>query len=44
MICDNRDRVWGSLKVMFPFGKGEDDGEEFSIIDVIVPFGKREGL
>ena len=44
MICDNRDGVRGPLKVMFPFGKGEDDGKEFPVIDVIVLFGKREGL
>ena len=44
MICDNGDGMRGPLKVMFPFGKGKDDGEEFSVVDVIVPFGKREGL
>ena len=44
MIHDNGDGVWGPLKVMFPFGKGEDDGEEFSVVDVIVLFGKRKGL
>ena len=44
MIRDNRDGVRGLLKVMSPFGKGEDDSEEFPVVDVIVPFGKREGL
>ena len=43
MIHDNGDGVQSSLKVMFPFRKGEDDSKEFSVIDVIVPFGKREG-
>ena len=44
MIRDNGDGVRGPLKVIFPFGKGEDDSEEFSVVDVIVLFGKREGL
>ena len=44
MICDNGDGVQGLLKVMFPFREGEDDGEEFPIIDVIVLLGKRDGL
>ena len=44
MICDNRDGVQDPLKVMFPFGEGEDDGKEFPVVDVIVLLGKREGL
>ena len=44
MIRDNGDGVQGPLKVIFLFGKGEDDGEEFSVVDVIVPFGKRKGF
>ena len=44
MIRDNRDGMRDSLKVMFPFGEGEDDGEEFPVVDVIVLLSKREGL
>ena len=44
MIHDNGDGVWGPLKVMFSFGEGKDDSEEFPVVDVIVPLGKKEGL
>ncbi|KIJ19505.1 hypothetical protein PAXINDRAFT_69511 [Paxillus involutus ATCC 200175] len=31
-----------SLEIMVPHFQGVDDGEEFSIVDVVVPFGRRE--
>ena len=44
MIGEDRDRVRSSLQVLFPLNKGEDNSKEFAIIDVIVLFGRREGL
>ena len=38
VVGDNGDRVRGSLDVLFSFLKCEDDGKEFTIIDVIVLF------
>ena len=36
------DREGGSIKVVPPGLQGMDDGEEFSVIDVIVLFSKNE--
>ena len=44
MISEDRDGVRSSLQVLFPFNKGEDNSKEFAIVDVIVSFGRREGL
>ena len=44
MISDDRDRMRGSLKIVLPFGEGEDDGKEFSIINVMVVLSKGEGF
>ena len=44
MIRDDGDGVRGSLEIMPPFREGKNDGKEFSVIDVIVLFCKREGF
>ena len=44
MIGEDRDGVRGSLEILFPLNKGEDNGEELSIIYVIVAFGGGKGL
>ena len=38
VVGEDRDGVRSSLQVLLPFYKSEDDGEELSIIDVIVAF------
>ena len=44
MVSEDRNRVSGSLEVLFPFRQRKDDREEFTIIDIIVSFGQGEGL
>ena len=44
MVGEDRDRVRGSLQVLLPFHKSEDNGEELSIIYVIVALGRGEGF
>ena len=44
MIGEDRDGVRSSLQVLLPLNKGKDNGEELSIIYVIVAFGRGEGL
>ena len=44
MIGKDRDGVGSTLQVLFPFNESEDDGEELSIIYVIVAFRRGEGL
>ena len=44
MIGEDRDGVRSSLQVLFPLNKGEDNSKKCVIIDVIVSFGRREGL
>ena len=44
MVGKDRDRVRSSLQVLLPFYKGEDDGEELSVIYVVVAFRRGEGL
>ena len=34
----------GAMEVVAPGLQGANDGEEFSVIDIIVPFGRGEGL
>ena len=42
MVGDNGDRVGCTLNVLTPFGEGKDDRKEFSVVDVIVSFGREE--
>ena len=42
MIGDDGDRMRRSLDVLFPFVQCEDDGKEFPIVDVIVPFSRNK--
>ena len=44
VIGEDRDGVRSSLQVLLPLDKGKDNSKEFAIIDVIVSFGRREGL
>ena len=44
MVGDDSDRMRSSLDVLFPFIQCEDDGKEFPIIDVVVPFSMNKRL
>ena len=44
MVGDDGDRMGGSLDVLFPFFQCEDYSKEFSIIDVVVSFGRNKCL
>ena len=37
-------REGGTMEIMAPRFQGANDGEEFSVIDIVVPFGGRKGL
>ena len=42
MVCKNLDGERGSEEVLSPCLKGVEDGEEFSVIDIIVAFSGGE--
>ena len=44
MVSDNGHRMWGTLEILSPFREGKDGSEEFSIINVIVVFGRGKSL
>ena len=44
MIGENLDGEGGTMEVMSPGFDGTDDGQEFTVIDIIVPFCWGEGL
>ena len=44
MIGEDGDGMRSPLQVLFPLNKGEDNGEELSIIYVVVALGRGEGL
>ena len=44
MVGDDGNGVGCSLNVLTPFGKGENDCKEFSVINVIVAFGGEKGM
>ena len=44
MVIEDNSRKWGSLYVVAPGTEGMDDAEEFPIVDLIVLFGRGEGL
>jgi hypothetical protein len=44
MICEYDDRVRVPFKVMSPCFQGSDDGEKFTIIDLVILFGGIKGL
>ena len=44
MVGDDSDRMGSSLDVLFPFVQCEDDGKEFPVVDVIVPFSRDKRL
>ena len=44
VVGEDGDRVRSSLQVLLPFHKSEDNGEELTIIYVVVALGRGEGL
>ena len=44
VVCENLHRERRAVEVVTPGFQGVDDREEFSVIDVIVSFGRRERL
>jgi hypothetical protein len=44
MISEYNDRVGISFEVMPPCFQGTDNGEEFTIIDLIISFSRVKGL
>ena len=42
MIREDLELMGTSFKVMSPFTKGFDNGEKFSVVDIVVPFGFNE--
>ena len=44
VVGDDGNGVGRSLNILTPFSKGKDDCKEFSVIDVIIPFGRKEGV
>ena len=44
MVGEDLDREGRSREVLSPCFKGVEDGEEFSVIDVVVTFGRGERL
>ena len=44
VVGDNGNGMWSILEILFPFRESEDDGEEFSIINIIIIFGRGESL
>ena len=43
MVCDDGDRVRCSLNVLMPFCESKNDCKQFSVIDIIILFGREEG-
>ena len=44
MVSEKGDRMGGPLEVVVPMVKGMDNGEQLAIIDIVVSFGRGEGL
>ena len=44
MVGEDCGCVWESEEIVSPFVKGAYDSQEFSIVDLIVPFYWRKGL
>ena len=44
MISENLDGEGGTMEVVSPDFEGMDDCQEFSIIDIVIPFHWRERL
>ena len=42
MIGEHLHRKGESMEVMLPGLQGDDDSKEFSVVDVVVPFSRRE--
>jgi hypothetical protein len=44
MICEDDDRVQVPFKVMAPFGECSDNSEQFPVKDLVITFGRVQGL
>ena len=44
MIGEDGDGMLGALKILLPFFKRHDNGQEFSVVDVIVLLSRSEGM
>ena len=44
VVCENLYRERGAMEVVTPGFQGTDDREEFSVINIVVLFGRRERL
>ena len=44
VVGEDLHREGGAMEVVVPRFQGADDGEKFTIIDIIVAFGGGEGL
>jgi hypothetical protein len=44
MICEYYDRVWVPFEVVTPFREGANDCKEFAIKNLVVAFGRVQGL
>ena len=44
VVGDNGNGMWGILEILFPFKEDEDDSKEFSIVNVIIMFGRGKSL
>ena len=44
MVGEDNGSMAGSLYIVSPFFKGSDDGKQFSVVDIIVPFCRRESF
>ena len=43
MVCHHINQSWRSLKVVAPYLKSFEDGEQFLVVDIIVEFGGHKG-
>ena len=44
MVRDDLDRVWGAFEVVSPGFECPNNGEEFLVIDLVVPFCWGQGV
>ena len=44
VVGEDLHREWGTMKVVTPRLQGANDGKEFTIVDIVIAFGGREGL
>ena len=44
MVHHHINRSWRSLKVVAPYLKSFENGEQFLVVDIVVEFGRRKGV